>query len=227
MTLRRVVTEIETLAGPQLAKLGLTVVPSQSADPSSEDHSIEFRDARGRAHGVSVQVNSYSPSLGNSLLSIERVELKPIEGTRFSCVKSGWAHAELRSRTPAGRVKEVLAAIGANNWFLPVDDIEAGIVTDFRWEKIIPKMREHFFDGDVRMSSSVVGGPVDTVEIIHDGKATAKAAFTGQAVIRVSYDTLAGDERVLEYVGLARFEENIDKDFGGSPAPTSVNGPRV
>ncbi|MCS4089251.1 hypothetical protein [Rhizobium sp. BK176] len=227
MSLQRVAAQIEFLAGPKLAELGLTLVLHPSENPASEDHSILFTDARARAHAVSVQVDSNSPSLANSSLSIEHVELKPIEGTPLSCVKSGWAHAELRSNTIGGRVEEILRAIGANNWFIPVDDVEAGIVTDFRWEKIIPKMREHFFDGEVKLSSSVVGQPSDTVEIIHGGKTTAKAALAGQAVIRVSYETLAGDERVLEYVGLAKFEANIDKDLGGRPASTAGIGPRI
>lgn len=227
MTLQKVVTDIQDLARQQLAALGLTVVPETSDDPSLEDHSVKFRDARGRAHAVSVQVNSYSPSLTKSSLSIEHVELKPIEDTRFSCMKSGWSHERLRSNSSAGRVEEIIAAIRANNWFVPIDDLEAGIVTDFRWETVIPKMREHFFDGDVRLSSSTAGAALDIVEILNDGKVTAKAAFTGQAIIRISYDTLAGEERVLEYNGLARFEENIDKDLGGTPTHTMASGPRM
>lgn len=227
MTLQTIATDIANIAANQLAEMGLTVVPVSSDDPSLEDHSIEFRDARGRAHGVSVQVNSYSPSLANSSLSIQHVELKPIEGTRYSGTSFGWAHAELGSNSRAGRIEEIVAAIRANNWFVPIDDLDAGIVTDFRMGTIVPKLREHFFDGEVRLSRSAAGAAVDTIEILDGNTVAAKATFEGQARIRVSYTTVAGDVRDLEYRSLNAFEEAIDRDLGGTPAPTAGGGPRI
>jgi hypothetical protein len=227
MTLRHVADQIAALAVTELAQLGLTVVMDPSDDPSLEDHSIEFRDTSGRTHAVRVQVDSNSPSLANSSLSIEHVELKPIEGTRYSCAGSGWAHAGLARASTERTVEQIITAIKANNWFVAVDDLEAGILCDFRWKTVIPKLRENFFDGEARLSRSASGSPVDTVEILHDGEVTAKAVFVGQAVIRVSYPTLAGDERLLEYVGLNKFQENIDKDVGGNPSPATASGPQV
>lgn len=227
MTLKKVADQIATLAAQQLAELGLSIVMVPSEDPDLEDHSIEFRDARGRTHAVRVQVNSHSPSLTNCSLSIEHVELKPIDGTRFTYAESGWAHAGLRRASTESTVEQIVTAIKANNWFVAADDLEAGVLADFRWKTVIPKLRDHFFDGEVRLSRSTPAARIDTIEILHDGEVTAKAAFTGQAVIRVSYPTLAGDERVLEYNGLARFEEKIDKDLGGNPTSAVALGPRV
>lgn len=223
MTLRTIAENITGFAGEELTRLGLTVVPVPSQDESTEDHSIEFRDANGREHAVSVQVNSYSPSWSNASLTIRHVEMKPIKDTRYSCASLGWVFSELRSNSRTGRIDEIIAAIRAHNWFMPMDDIEAGILTDFRMEKVIPKMREHFFDGEVRLSRSGADTSVDTVEIIgNDGEVDAKAAFVGQAIIRVTYRTLAGDERVLDYNGLSAFEEKIDRDLGGNPAPAKT-----
>ncbi|MCZ7860952.1 hypothetical protein O9X98_06000 [Agrobacterium salinitolerans] len=227
MTLQTLVTDITTIAANQLAEMGLTVVPVPSDDPSLEDHSIEFRDARGRAHGVSLQVNSHSASWANTSLSIQHVELKPIEGTRYTGTSFGWEHAELRSNSRAGRIDEIVASIRAHNWFVPIDDLDAGIVNDFRMGTIIPKLREHFFDGEVRLSRSAEGTDVDTIEILDGDTVTAKATFEGPARIRVSYATLAGDERVLEYRSLNAFSEDIDRDLGGKPAPTAASGPRI
>ncbi|MCV9964188.1 hypothetical protein OIU34_20090 [Pararhizobium sp. BT-229] len=226
MTLRTIAENITGFAGEELARLGLTVVPAPSQDESTEDHSIEFRDGNDREHAVSVQVNSYAPSWSNVSLTIRHVEMKPIDGTRYSCASLGWVFSELRSNSRTGRIEEIMTAIKAHNWFMPVDDLDAGILTDFRMEKVIPKLREHFFDGEVRLSRSGANTAVDTVEILdNDGEVAAKAVFEAPATIRVIYATLAGDERVLAYNGMAAFEERIDRDLGGTPARTA--GPRV
>jgi hypothetical protein len=226
MTLHNIAQNITDIAGEELTKLGLIVVPVSSQDASAEDHAIEFRDANGREHAVSIQVNSYAPSWSNTSLTIRHVEMNEIEGTRYSAASIGWAFTELNSDSLEGRINEVIAAIKSHNWLMPIDDIDAGIVTDFRWETVIPKIKELCFDGDVRLSTSGATSSVDTVEIIgDDGVVDAKAVFEGEAIIRVSYRTLAGDERILEYNGLAAFEENIDRDLGGNRIPTA--SPRI
>jgi hypothetical protein len=226
MTLQIIANDIADFAVEQLTELGLAVVSVPSDDPSIEDHAIEFRNASGLAHAVSVQVSSYSPSFARTSLSIKHVATRPIEGTDFTYASLGWQHSEMQSKSRAGRIGEIVAAIRANNWFVPVDDLASGIVTDFRMETIIPKLREHF-DGPVRLSQSATDGAIDTIEILDDDKVVAKTAFVGQAVIRLSYATLAGDERIIDYKSLNAFDEAIDRDLGGNPAPSAASGPRV
>lgn len=226
MTLQTIAENIAGFAAEQLAQSGLTVVPVPSEDPS-EDHAIEFRDGNGRVHAVSVQVNSLAPSWANSSLTITHVAMEAIEGTRYSSASPAWSFIELRSNSRTGRIEEIMAAIAANNWFVPVDDLEAGIVTDFRMKSVVPKLMEHF-DGEVRLSRSGADTDVDNIEIVEVGREVGvRAALIGPAQIHVTYTTLAGDERVLDYDCLVAFEKAVDRDLGGRPAQSNGIGPGV
>lgn len=227
MTLQTIASDIEGFAAEELARLGLKVVASPSQDPMGEDDAIEFQDGQGRTHAVSIQVSSLSPSWARSSMSIRHTELKPIAGSRFSFAEMGWEHREFRSNSRVGRIEEVFAAITAHNQFLPVDDLQNGIVTDFRMESVIPKLLEHF-DGEVRLSRSGADTDVDTIEIVaHDDKVVANLTFVGRSGIRLTYATLAGDERVLDYGWLTAFQEAIDRDLGATPALLNTGGPRI
>lgn len=225
MTFQQLVADIQAEAGQRLRELGLTVFPITAKFPGAEDHGIEFRDEVGRSHAVNVNVSSQYPTLDNATIAIEHVSLQPVEGTRFSCVKSGWSYQGLPFGSPSKKIDHILTVIREHNRFVPNDDLEAGIVKDFRWASVIPAMRKQFFDGEVRMGRSKPGGPYDFVEILHGNEVSAKAAFDGGATIRVTYETICGDDRVLEYNGLVRFNENLGRDIGGI-VPSETHGPR-
>ncbi len=227
MTLQTIASDIEGFAAEELARFGLKVVASPSEDPMGEDDAIEFHDGQGRTHAVSIQVSSLSPSWARSSMSIRHTELKPIAGSRFSFAEMGWEHREFRSNSRVGRIEEVFSAITAHNQFLPVDDLENGIVTDFRMESVIPKLLEHF-DGEVRLSRSGADTDVDTIEIVgRDDKVVASVVFTGQSEIRLTCTAPDGDDRVLHYGWLTAFQDAVDGDLGATPALPNTGGPRI
>lgn len=221
MTLQTILADIENIAAAKLAALGLKAVAAPTVDPMSEDHAIEFRDARDRVHAVKVQVHSYAPSWSSSSMVITHVEMKPIADTSLSYAETGWSHPQFESTSITGRIKELLTAISDHNWFEPEDDIEAGVVTDFRMETVIPKLLETF-EGDVRLSRTAAEGPVDTVEIVsEEGTVEATLRFSGPSDISLVYRTILGNYRTLEYDCLNSFDQAIDTDLGRRPS----NGP--
>jgi hypothetical protein len=224
MTLQTILADIENIAATKLAALGLKAVANPTDDPMSEDHAIEFRDARDRVHAVRLQVNSYAPSWSSSSMVVTHIEMKPIAGTTLFYAEPGWSHPQFESTSVAGRIKELLTAIADHNWFEPEDDVVAGVVTDFRMETVIPKLLETF-EGDIKLSRTAAEGPVDTVEIVDEGgNVEATLRFSGPSDITLAYRTILGNDRTIKYDCLKSFNQAIDADLGRRPANGPGNG---
>lgn len=227
MTLEKIAHDIRGFGHEWLEKFGLTVVPVESDDPESTDHAISFRDAAGLEHVVSVQVSALSPAWKNTSMTVEHTTLDQIEGTDFKLASAEWFHHGFQTNSRVQRVEEIMEMIAAHNRFTPVDDLDAGIVTDTRIPKIIARLRTIFGEdeqGSIRLKASSGNGACDTIELLSKSDVLDfRVEFHGRSGIRVTYPTLAGDTRVLEYDHLGAFNRDFDKDIGCSrrSAPAS------
>nr|WP_250808422.1 hypothetical protein [Neorhizobium tomejilense] len=224
MTLNSIVRDIDRYGRSKLDMLGLTVHAVESQFADTEDHSVEFRDAAGRVHAVSLTVSSLAPSWNSVSLSRQHFDLNDLPGTDVKCVKLGFSFPDLESATPGAKVAELLTYLRDNWSFAVIDDPEnARTVTDSRFIRVLPLLMERF-DNEVRFERSAPGGRVDIVKLVDD---TGKASLTvqlGMGHVWITYEE-DDEEKKLHYRTFPEFEDNFPNDMPVNPVGRQ-GGPR-
>jgi hypothetical protein len=215
MSLESIAKDIRDHAAEQLAAKGLSVVARPTDDIEHEDHQIALVDKDGREHVVSIQVSSHAPSWRDASISVQMPETKAIPGTRFTQESvEAWLHIEFKTRTAADRIGEIVDAVEQYDRFVPVGDIEAGIVTDF-WiadiaQRLLALGEATGRTGDIDIFTKPDGEPVSVVLIGEDGMSVAQVSCSGH---RLKFESIHVDPRQeWEVSGLRPFLARFDAE---------------
>jgi hypothetical protein len=223
MSLLSIAKDLNVSAADKLAKLDLEALALQSPDPTVEDHEIIFMDSLGRRHGVTLQLAG--TTWEEVTVRAVRPRMDRIEGTAFKVAYPLVQYHDLKGRSTAEKVREVVAQIEASNVFVVRDDLYRGIIADHRFKPIVEHLLENF-DGEVVFKSSSKMSAIDTLQIV-SGDTIQVTAVLDRRRIEVSYPTIAGAERQLVYTSVIQFQNNIGPDTGNRCVPATDAGPRL
>lgn len=98
--MKTIIEDIDRAAGDILRAQGLAAVYSPADDVSNEDDAVNFVDAAGRKSAVSLQLDSYGPSIDNASVTVfnfKTVEL-PVDGWKIVSFESADQYPQAKGR---------------------------------------------------------------------------------------------------------------------------------